>query len=148
MHRHQLTYHPDDFNAILDNSIFNTFLPISGRKPGRPSMVQERVFTCEECGKVFHKRRKLTAHLKIHRFVILMFDIKFIDGSLSRLIGDLNRLDIVTTATSLCFHCIVLFGHGALKFKEIRNYIGSSCHLSAPYKMYCKNIMFIARIKS
>ena len=75
--RHQLKFHPEDFSAILDDSLFNTYLPISGRKPGRPAMVQERSFSCDECGKVFHKRRKLTAHKKIHRSVKFRLEAGF-----------------------------------------------------------------------
>ena len=80
--RHQMTFHPDEdadqpitSEPNFDDSLFNQYFPISGRKPGRPPITQPRSFKCKDCGKVFQKRRKLTSHAKIHRF-ILIFIIK------------------------------------------------------------------------
>jgi hypothetical protein len=55
----------DGANASYDDALFNDYFPLSGRT----SDAQGRTFDCEECGKVFHKRRKLAAHMKIHRCV-------------------------------------------------------------------------------
>ncbi len=57
---------PINYDEYEDGRFVQWF-PISDRKPGRPPITEPRIFTCDVCGKVFHKRRKLTSHVKIHR---------------------------------------------------------------------------------